>query len=196
MTYLIVPLPRGRRFRPRRTVWSAALGFFAAVPIAYLVLVVVIQVLRPLLAWSAGAELERRRSARARANGAFRPCASWHCPAADGIVPASDGTSRPPDSEANPHMSVDEPRHLALPMLYGAPAYARPPDRGRRTLVRPFDPDDLPLQAVMTDEERALLERSGPFVQPSSSEPDDAPGPQRPPFSLRALTDRLPARGD
>lgn len=49
VTYLIVPLPRGTDARPRRTAWSAALGFFAAVPIAYLVLVVVIQVLRPLL---------------------------------------------------------------------------------------------------------------------------------------------------
>ena len=48
-TYLIVPLPRGADARPRRTAWSAALGFFAAVPIAYLVLVVAIQVIRPLL---------------------------------------------------------------------------------------------------------------------------------------------------
>ena len=45
VTYLIVPQPG----RPgRRSAWSAALGFFAAVPIAYLVLVVVSQVLKPL----------------------------------------------------------------------------------------------------------------------------------------------------
>ena len=49
VTYLIVPLPRGADARPKRTIWSAALGFFAAVPIAYLVLVVAIQVIRPLL---------------------------------------------------------------------------------------------------------------------------------------------------
>lgn len=49
LTYLIVPLPRGSGAVPRRTPWSAALGLFAAVPIAYLVLVVVAQVLRPLL---------------------------------------------------------------------------------------------------------------------------------------------------
>ena len=48
VTYLIVPLPRGADARPRRTPWSAALGFFAAVPIAYLVLVVTSQVLHPL----------------------------------------------------------------------------------------------------------------------------------------------------
>ncbi len=47
-TYLLVPLPRGSGDRVRRTGWSAALGFFAAIPIAYLVLVVVVQVLRPL----------------------------------------------------------------------------------------------------------------------------------------------------
>ena len=49
ITYLIVPLPRGSGAAPRRTGWSAALGLFAAVPIAYLVLVVVVQILRPLL---------------------------------------------------------------------------------------------------------------------------------------------------
>jgi hypothetical protein len=48
ITWLIVPLPRGSGERVTRTGWSAALGLFAAVPIAYLVLVIVIQVLRPL----------------------------------------------------------------------------------------------------------------------------------------------------
>ena len=48
-TYLLVPLPRGAGDRPRRSLWSAALGLFAAIPIAYLVLVIAIQVLRPLL---------------------------------------------------------------------------------------------------------------------------------------------------
>ena len=49
ITYLIVPLPRGSGERSTRTGWSAALGLFAAIPIAYLVLVVILQVLRPLL---------------------------------------------------------------------------------------------------------------------------------------------------
>lgn len=48
-TWLIVPLPRGSAARSTRTPWSAALGFFAAIPVAYLVLVVVIQILKPLL---------------------------------------------------------------------------------------------------------------------------------------------------
>ena len=49
LTWLIVPLPRGSGARAARTPWSAALGLFAAIPIAYLVLVVAIEVLRPLL---------------------------------------------------------------------------------------------------------------------------------------------------
>jgi hypothetical protein len=52
VTWLVVPLPRGSRdatARSTRTPWSAALGLFAAIPIAYLVLVVVTQILRPLL---------------------------------------------------------------------------------------------------------------------------------------------------
>jgi len=48
ITWLIVPLPRGSGTRATRTPWSAALGLFAAIPIAYLVLVVAIQVLKPL----------------------------------------------------------------------------------------------------------------------------------------------------
>ena len=48
LTWLLVPLPRGSGARAARTPWSAALGLFAAIPIAYLVLVVAIQVLKPL----------------------------------------------------------------------------------------------------------------------------------------------------
>ena len=49
-------------------------------------------------------------------------------------------------------MSIDE-QHVALPKLYGAPAYARPPGPVA-TVARPFDPDDLPIDAFMTDDER------------------------------------------
>src|SRR6476646_1997564 len=49
VTYLIVPQPTGSGSVARRSAWSAALGFFAAVPIAYLVMVVTVQVIRPLL---------------------------------------------------------------------------------------------------------------------------------------------------
>jgi hypothetical protein len=49
VTYLIVPQPTGSGTTVRHSAWSAALGFFAAVPIAYLVLVVVVQIIRPLV---------------------------------------------------------------------------------------------------------------------------------------------------
>jgi hypothetical protein len=49
VTYLVVPQPTGSGTVRRRSGWSAALGFFAAVPIAWLVMVVALQVVRPLL---------------------------------------------------------------------------------------------------------------------------------------------------
>jgi hypothetical protein len=49
VTWLVVPQPSGSGGPGRRSPWSAALGLFAAVPICYLVLVVVVQILRPLL---------------------------------------------------------------------------------------------------------------------------------------------------
>jgi hypothetical protein len=49
VTWLVVPQPTGSGRVARRSAWSAALGFFAAVPIAYLVMVVIAQILRPLL---------------------------------------------------------------------------------------------------------------------------------------------------
>ncbi len=48
VTWLVVPQPAGSGGRRVRSPWSAALGLFAAVPIAYLTLVIVVQVLRPL----------------------------------------------------------------------------------------------------------------------------------------------------
>lgn len=49
VTYLVVPQPSGSGTVRRRSAWSAALGFFAAVPIAWLVMVAAIQIVRPLL---------------------------------------------------------------------------------------------------------------------------------------------------
>jgi hypothetical protein len=48
VTYVVVPLPAGASDRVVRTPWSAALGLLAAAPIAYLVLVVEGQILKPL----------------------------------------------------------------------------------------------------------------------------------------------------
>jgi len=48
VTYLVVPQPSGSGSARRRSRWSAALGFFAAVPIAYLVMVAATQIVRPI----------------------------------------------------------------------------------------------------------------------------------------------------
>jgi hypothetical protein len=58
------------------------------------------------------------------------------------------------DSSLRFRVSIDE-QHVALPRLYGAPAYARPPSMAS-TALRPFDPDDLPIEAFMTEEDRAF----------------------------------------
>jgi hypothetical protein len=48
-------------------------------------------------------------------------------------------------------VSVDE-QHVALPKLYGQPAYARPP-RSFPAQARPLDVDELPIEAYRTDED-------------------------------------------
>jgi preprotein translocase subunit SecY len=48
-TYLWVELPTGVPGETRRSGWAAVLGFFASVPIVYLALVIIFEVLRPLL---------------------------------------------------------------------------------------------------------------------------------------------------
>lgn len=49
VTWLIVPQPTGSGTRIVRSPWSAALGLFAAIPICYLVLVAVLEVIKPLV---------------------------------------------------------------------------------------------------------------------------------------------------
>ena len=97
-------------------------------------------------------------------------------------------------------MAIDE-QHVALPKLYGAPAYARPP-RHVAEADKPFDPDDLPIETEMTPEERDLLATlparsyapGGAIGQlaavpatPSGQEPTLNPKPT----SLRALAGRI-----
>jgi hypothetical protein len=49
LTYLWVELPTGASGARRRSGWAALLGLFAALPIAYLVIILVLQVLAPTL---------------------------------------------------------------------------------------------------------------------------------------------------
>jgi hypothetical protein len=48
-TYLWVELPTGVPGEKRRSPWAGVLGFFASVPIVYLALVIIFEVLRPML---------------------------------------------------------------------------------------------------------------------------------------------------
>lgn len=49
VTWLIVPQPTGSGTRVVRSPWSAALGLFAAIPMCYLVLVLLLEVIKPIL---------------------------------------------------------------------------------------------------------------------------------------------------
>ncbi|MDL2334454.1 MAG: hypothetical protein QFC55_00290 [Chloroflexota bacterium] len=49
LTYLWVELPTGASGEKRRSAWAGVLGLFAAIPIVYLVLVVLFQIVAPLL---------------------------------------------------------------------------------------------------------------------------------------------------
>lgn len=96
-------------------------------------------------------------------------------------------------------MSIDE-QHVALPKLYGAPAYSRPAAPVAVT-PRPFDPDDLPLVALQTDDEREIsagLEARAYAADGSLSAGSDGPGSstgasrmQPHSLSLRAIAGRL-----
>lgn len=107
-------------------------------------------------------------------------------------------------------VATDSDPYFALPKLYGAPAYARPP-RVVAEIERPLDPDDLPIVAEMTDDERSyaatVLQASGIYRpidgagSPAGNGEGGGPsaGGNGPDLSgrrisLRALTERLGPR--
>jgi hypothetical protein len=88
--------------------------------------------------------------------------------------------------------------HVALPKLYGAPAYARPPIVPVVKTERPLDPDDLPLESEQTEEERELVQ--GIVTRPRGTADERASGTRddgrhRRRFGLRLITGRG-SRGD
>ena len=98
-------------------------------------------------------------------------------------------------------MSMDEySQHVALPKLFGAPAYARPAIAVAHT-PRPLDPDDLPIVAEMGPDELALLAAlpapdgrvpavAVPHMAVAVAEsPAERLRPR--PFSIRAFADRI-----
>jgi hypothetical protein len=100
-------------------------------------------------------------------------------------------------------VAIDE-QHVALPKLYGAPAYARPAPPIQET-PRPLDADDLPIEAFRTSEEQELAEALPVYI-PDTAKPAAKPTvhparaarsrPRLRPrqLSLRAMAGRL--RGD
>jgi hypothetical protein len=97
----------------------------------------------------------------------------------------------------------DDRGHGAMPKLYGAPAYARPPVLPVNPVEKPFDPDDLPLEAVRKHE----IAEPPPAVQPQAHEqastaeavstaeapPDDNEASRS--LNARPFRIRLPGRG-
>ena len=95
-------------------------------------------------------------------------------------------------------VTLDE-RQIALPTLYGAPAYARPPTVAPRR-ERPFDPDGLPIEAHQSDDERdftstlparAYAPGGIDLGRLASSASDGRYGARPESFSLRAIAGRL-----
>jgi hypothetical protein len=70
------------------------------------------------------------------------------------IVLAGGRSSRGRPTFPEVKVSIDE-QHVALPKLYGQPAYARPP-RPIEHGPKPFNPDELPLERDMSDDERSF----------------------------------------
>jgi hypothetical protein len=103
-------------------------------------------------------------------------------------------------------VAIDE-QHVALPKLYGAPAYARPAPPVDLT-ERPFDPDDLPIEAYQTPDERRLAEllparTYAPGGAPTGQQAarpaprgDEEPQLHPKPLSLRALAGRILGGGE
>ena len=102
-------------------------------------------------------------------------------------------------------VAIDE-QHVALPKLYGAPAYARPVLQVEEA-PRPFDPDQLPIEAVQTPEEREIAASLSARSYAPGREPLTEPGHRRAtpknrplslnpkPLSLRALAGRILGTG-
>ena len=95
--------------------------------------------------------------------------------------------------------SIEQQVHISLPQLRGQPAYARPRPVAVDVAPRPFDPDDLPLDADMTQDERELAmslpEKSYAFPEQSKQQATASNGhdghhllPR--PFRIRSLVGR------
>jgi len=93
-------------------------------------------------------------------------------------------------------VSIEETQHVAMPKLYGAPAYARPPHYADDP-DRPFDPDQLPIEAVRTDEEQEFVATlpsrawAPGGIQLETGESANETSAESKGFSLRSVAGRL-----
>ena len=87
---------------------------------------------------------------------------------------------------------TDERRFGAMPKLYGGPAYARPQASIAAPVERPFDPDDLPLEAARSDEEHELVAEILARPYDGSAPTDGLPMEGPPAIRARPFRLRLP----
>jgi hypothetical protein len=96
---------------------------------------------------------------------------------------------------------VNEDRDYgAMPKLYGAPSYSRPRGAGAETPSRPFDPDDLPLEAERSSMDHELVAELAPSYQgavTAGAQSGSAAGGREGSTMMRGrpLFLRLPGRG-
>jgi len=98
----------------------------------------------------------------------------------------------------------DDHAYGAMPKLYGAPAYARPPAAPVNPVARPDDPDDLPIEAERMEPDglppeapsgiRGRVYESAVATEASSSDAT-ALGGTSPWLRGRPFRLRLPGRG-
>jgi len=91
---------------------------------------------------------------------------------------------------------TDDEHYIALPKLYGAPAYARPPRPVPEALPRPLDPDDLPLEAFRGPDDLDLAEASSSDAGGHGAGSGDhaVPGDREPGLEPRAFNIRSLSR--
>jgi hypothetical protein len=135
----------------------------------------------------------------------MRPCRRYWCQASDSryalraLLHGEPGNPVSTSFVEDPRVSTDE-QNVALPQLYGAPAYARPPAVAP-AVERPFDPDELPIEALRTDEEREFTSTLPPRAyapggvtlgrQSQSTTSAGGDGSRSRAFKLRKITGRL-----
>ena len=93
----------------------------------------------------------------------------------------------------------DQQQHVALPKLYGASATGRPAPVVAEA-PRPFNPDEMPVAAELTEDERDLIEKLPPeafrpgggyILGSDDGNRGEGEPRRRMPSFLRALTGRL-----